>query len=161
MKPAAVTRLARDPGHLVTLAVSRASARGHPAAMKRALAALALLWAGWAAADGSRVVVILQESPLAGFQYHAGREVWNELKVGDPLTLTREPDNPHDPRAVRVDWKGLKLGYVPRRDNEAVARLMDRGQAVAARIVRLAEARDPWARVRFEIVLPLNPEVPR
>lgn len=99
--------------------------------------------------------ILLQDSPLAGFQYHAGKTVWPQLRVGDALTLTREPDNRYDPRAVRVDWRGLKLGYVPRRENADVARLMDNGQPLVARISRLAEGRDPWSRVRFEVVLPL------
>jgi hypothetical protein len=33
---------------------------------------------------------------------------------------------------------------------------MDHGQALDARIVRLAEVRDPWSRVRFEILIPLQ-----
>jgi len=28
---------------------------------------------------------------------------------------------------------------------------------MTARIVRLAEVRDPWSRVRFEILIPLQP----
>ena len=34
--------------------------------------------------------------------------------AGAALSLVREPDNAYDPRAVRVDWQGHKLGYVPR-----------------------------------------------
>ncbi|MCL5061031.1 MAG: HIRAN domain-containing protein, partial [Candidatus Thermoplasmatota archaeon] len=59
--------------------------------------------------------------------------------------------------AVRVEWRGHKIGYVPRRENADVARLMDGGQTLVARIVRLAEVRDPWSRVRFEILIPLRP----
>ena len=40
-------------------------------------------------------------SPLAGFQYHYGEMLWPQLAIGQPLTLTREADNPHDERAVR------------------------------------------------------------
>jgi hypothetical protein len=102
--------------------------------------------------------ILLQDSPLAGFQYHAGKALWPRMQVGDPLALVREPDNPHDARAVRVEWQGHTIGYVPRRENADVARLLDRGQALEARIVRLAEVRDPWSRVRFQIVIPLQPE---
>lgn len=105
--------------------------------------------------------ILLQDSPLAGFQYHAGKTVWTELTVGDALTLTREPDNPYDARAVRVDWRGQKLGYVPRRENADVARLLDNGQRLTARISRLAEGRDPWSRVRFEVVLPVHADAKR
>jgi hypothetical protein len=92
---------------------------------------------------------------LAGFQFHEGKHLWKALKVGDALTLVREPDNPHDPRAVRVDWNGHVLGYVPRAENEAVARQLDRGNRLEARIVRLNKSRDPWKRVEFEVFLKL------
>ncbi|MFP5411104.1 MAG: HIRAN domain-containing protein [Gammaproteobacteria bacterium] len=125
--------------------------------MKRWRAVLWLLWA-WATPLHAEVAaaIVLQDSPLAGFQYHAGKTVWAQLKVGDALTLVREPYNPYDAKAVRVDWQGRKLGYVPRRENADVARLMDHGQRLSARITRLAEVRDPWSRVRFEIVMPLQ-----
>jgi hypothetical protein len=100
--------------------------------------------------------ILLQDSPLAGFQYHEGKKLWDEMKVGDTLTLVREPDNPYDARAVRVDWQGHKLGYVPRRENADIARLMDQGAKLEARISRLVESRDPWQRVRFEILAPLQ-----
>ena len=100
--------------------------------------------------------ILLQASPLAGFQYYRGKQVWAEMHEGDALELVREPQNIHDPRAVRVEWHGIKLGYVPRRDNEAVARLLDRGSRLEARIVRLSASRNPWQRVLFEVYLPLH-----
>ena len=99
--------------------------------------------------------IIVQQSPLAGFQYYDGKVLWDNMRVGDPLTLKREPQNPHDSNAVRVEWKGQPLGYVPRRDNSDVARQMDRGAPVQARIVNLKEARNPWQRVEFEIFVEL------
>ena len=101
--------------------------------------------------------ILLQDSPLAGFQYHAGKSLWPQMQVGDALTLIREADNPFDANAVRVEWQGQKIGYVPRRENADVARFMDSGQNLEARIARLAEVRDPWSRVRFEILIPLQP----
>ncbi len=62
---------------------------------------------------------------------------------------------PHDPLAVRVEWNGHKLGYVPRKENEAVARQLDHGNRLQARIVRLTKHRDPWKRVEFEVFLGL------
>jgi hypothetical protein len=99
--------------------------------------------------------ILIQSSPLAGFQFHEGKQLWDQLKVGDPLTLVREPDNPHDARAVRVQWNGHMLGYVPRAENDAVARQLDRGNRLEARIVRLTKHRDPWKRVEFEVFLRL------
>ena len=99
--------------------------------------------------------ILVQSSPLAGFQYHEGKALWGQMQVGDALTLVREPDNEHDPRAVRVEWQGHKLGYVPRKENEAVARQLDRGNKLEARIVQLRKHRDPWKRVEFEVFLKL------
>ena len=104
--------------------------------MNRRMALLCLVWA-WAQPLYAQVAahILLQDSPLAGFQYHAGKTLWPQMQVGDALTLVREPDNSHDARAVRVEWKGHKIGYVPRRENADVARLLDRGQPLTARIV--------------------------
>lgn len=97
--------------------------------------------------------ISLHSSPVAGFQYHAGEQVWPALAVGVPLTLVREPENPHDERAVRIDWNGHKLGYVRRVENTMISNLIDQGLSVQARIARLRESRDPWWRVGFEATL--------
>jgi hypothetical protein len=75
------------------------------------------------------------------------------MQVGDPLALAREADNPYDPRAVRVFWQGVQIGHAPRVDNIDLARLMDAGVRVEARILHLQKSRDPWKRVLMEVVL--------
>lgn len=95
----------------------------------------------------------LQRSPVAGFQYHQGEAVWANLQVGERVSLVREPDNAFDPRAVRIDWQGHKLGYVPRIDNAAVSHLLDNGQGVSAEIVSLKESDNPWDRIDFAVYL--------
>ena len=93
----------------------------------------------------------LQTSPVAGFQYHQGEMLWPRLAVGQPLQLLREADNRHDDRAVRVEWQGCKIGYIPRLDNAAVSQLLDRGEKLQAVITQLAESRNPWERVGVEV----------
>lgn len=97
--------------------------------------------------------LLIQQSPLAGFQYHAGEGLWPQLTIGDELQLDREPFNPYDPQAVRIDWRGHKLGYVPRRDNSAVSQMLDRGERLQARISRLQCADNPWQRIEVKIYL--------
>lgn len=123
--------------------------------IRAALLALFLLF-GSARLAAAEAYILLQDSPLAGFQYHHGKAVWAEIQAGDALTLTREADNFYDDKAIRVDWRGLKLGYVPRRENADIARLMDNGAKLLARVTRLTESRDPWQRVRFEILAPVE-----
>lgn len=106
-------------------------------------------------AQAQSIRILVQSSPLAGFQYHAGAALWAELKVGDSVLLTREPDNPHDRNAVRVDWRGQPLGYLPRAQNAAVAIEMDRGGRLEGRIARMLEHRDPWRRVLVDVYLVL------
>ena len=105
------------------------------------------------AMQAQTVKLLVQSSPLAGFRYAEASQVWSELRIGDPLELVREPDNPHDRNAVRVDWRGRKLGYVPRAENEALAWAMDRGERVTARISRLQEHRNPRLRIEFEVLV--------
>lgn len=95
----------------------------------------------------------LQRSPVAGFQYHQGEAIWPLLMIGASLDLVREPENTYDQRAVRVDWRGQKLGYVPRIDNAAVSHLLDSGQRISAAIISLQESSNPWDRVEFAVHL--------
>lgn len=96
----------------------------------------------------------LQHSPVAGFQYHHGESLWSRLKPGVPLGLVREPNNSYDPRAVRIEFDGVKIGYVPRAENATIAHLMDSGRNVSASILAVRESSNPWDRI--EISLSLN-----
>lgn len=117
------------------------------------LALFAML--GTASANAEAIRILVQSSQLAGSQFHAVSRVWNELHEGDRLTLVREADNRYDRNAVRVDWRDQVLGYVPRAENRAVARALDAGERLEARIAKLRDDPDPWRRVEFEIFLPL------
>ena len=108
------------------------------------------LWTGSAVAQDA-VRLVVQSSNLADFRYHAAAELWDELRVGDVLELARERDNPHDPNAVSLSWRGHKLGYVPRRDNEVLAWSLDRGDVLRARISRLSPHPNPARRIEFEV----------
>ncbi|MFM8338814.1 MAG: HIRAN protein, partial [Fluviibacter sp.] len=55
-----------------------------------------------------------------------------------------------------VLWQGHLLGFVPRRENKAVARAMDRNEPLIARVVALQPNETPWRRLRFEISVPLD-----
>ena len=107
------------------------------------------------AAGAESIMILVQSSPLAGSQYHALDAVWTQIRPGDRLTLTREPHNRHDRNAVRVDWNGQKLGYVPRAENRAVAQALDAGEALEARVSAVRDDPDPWRRIEFEVFLVL------
>ncbi len=121
----------------------------------RRLLLISLLLCASLLAQAAEVRILVQSSPLAGFQYHAGAALWPQLREGDALELIRETDNAHDAKAVRVEWRGQKLGYLPRKENSAVAAAMDGGERVAARIARLREHRNPWQRLLIEVFVVL------
>jgi HIRAN domain-containing protein len=122
-------------------------------ALARIGIALALCSLGALAEDGAtRVRLVVQSSPLAGFRYHAAAEVWDEMRIGDRLELAREPDNAYDANAVSVAWRGRKLGYVPRRENATLAWALDRGDRLAARVSRLSRHPNPARRLEFEVL---------
>ena len=115
-----------------------------------AIAAVAALGLA-ATTEAQNVRILVQSSPLAGFRYHEAAAAWKDLAVGERLDLVREPANPHDANAVRVEWRSRKLGYVPRAENAALAWAMDRGERVTARISVLREHRNPRMRIDFEV----------
>jgi len=124
-----------------------------PSANRLVFILLACLAAASALAQerAASVRLLVQSSPLAGFRYYAAAQVWEDLRVGDRLELLREPDNPHDANAIAVAWRGRKLGYVPRRENAALAWGLDRGERVQARISRLAPHPNPARRIEIEV----------
>ena len=97
--------------------------------------------------------VLIQESPIAGFQFHDGEYVWPSLHVGQAVKLVREPSNIHDPQAVAIYSGDAQLGYVPRVENRAVSAMMDRGERVQARIEWLSVDENPWNRIGISIAL--------
>ena len=125
-------------------------------AVRALLVIAALAFAGGALhAQNTEVRMLVQSSPLAGFQYYQGKDLWDEIKIGDTLALVRETDNPHDANAVRVEWRGHQLGYVPRRENRTVAQHIDRGGRVEARVSKLQKHPNAWQRIEFEIFVRL------
>jgi len=120
-----------------------------------ALTALLVAFSTSVPAQGIEARIVVQSSPLAGFRHYEAPNLWADIRPGDPLTLVREPSNPHDHNAVRVEWRTFKLGYVPRAQNAAVARQLDQGANLAARVSKVQNTRAPNQRIEFEVYLPL------
>ena len=78
--------------------------------------------------------ILLFDSYIAGTTNIKDESVFDDLRRGQKLTLQREPDNRFDERSIIVlDGQGRKLGYIPEKDNEVFARLMDAGKYLIAR----------------------------
>jgi hypothetical protein len=109
-----------------------------------------------ASAGEASVSLMVRNSPLAGFRYNDGKLVWDELRTGDSLTLVREHGNRFDPDAIRLEWHGRKIGYVPRQENSALARQLDAGNILEARIIELSKRRNGRHQIGYDILVPLQ-----
>ena len=59
-------------------------------------------------------------------QKHKGRDPFlTGILAGVPALLVREPNNPADANAVAVYIDGQPVGYIPKKDNAALARRID------------------------------------
>ena len=96
---------------------------------------------------------LLQEAPLAGFQYHNGRRVWRYLQEGETLRFKREPFNFHDQNAVAVYFRNEKLGYLPEDQNQIAAQMLDRGENLIGKIKRLVASSNPRERISLQVWL--------
>ncbi len=103
----------------------------------------------------ANVRILLQNSPLAGSQFYDLKNFTEKMQLNDSLKLVREPENRYDKWAIRVEWQGNKLGYVPRRENQSIAEIMDQGAFLGAKISALRVHENPWKRLEFEIFLSL------
>ena len=81
--------------------------------------------------------IFLLDCEIAGTGFVPNiEEKARELTAGTIVSLVREPDNKHDKLAIRIDnVSGDKLGYVPRRKNEVLSRLLDGGKMLYGKVV--------------------------
>lgn len=102
--------------------------RGLPAALGAGVAA--------GAAAQPRRRVLIQIAPLAGFQYHAGEEVWPQWAADQPLSIVLERGNP-----PRQRCRGYRLARLQAR--RPVARAAHRSSADVGSRGKIARAGCP------------------
>lgn len=98
--------------------------------------------------------VFLLETHVAGTTHIEGiDELEQYLEIGEKLEFFREPKNSTDSQAIVIKTgRGIKIGYVPRIDNEVVSRLMDAGKLIFGRI-EAKEYRGSWLKINIKIYL--------
>lgn len=98
--------------------------------------------------------IYLFDTYVVGTTHIEGIEnILSYIKDGDKLVFYREPENEHDPQAIRVETlKKDKIGYVPRQDNIIFSRLMDAGKILFAKVID-KEIRGKWLKIKIKIYL--------
>lgn len=77
------------------------------------------------------------------------------LSQGATVSLIREADNKYDALAIRIDnADGGKLGYVPRKKNEILARLLDGGKMLYGKVEEINfNEYSSWVTITVKIYL--------
>lgn len=98
--------------------------------------------------------IVLCESIRVAGTTHAPNidDVMEQTPEDAQLDLFREPDNQADKWAIRIEFNGQKIGYVPADKNEMIARLMDGGKAIRGSLVEKGRQGN-WWKVYMEVSL--------
>lgn len=98
--------------------------------------------------------IFLLDTHVAGTSFVEGIiDLAPSLHIGDKLNFFREPDNPHDDKAILIRTQtGVKIGYIPRADNIIFARLMDAGKLLFG-IIESKELKVTWLRIGIKVYL--------
>jgi hypothetical protein len=96
--------------------------------------------------------------PVAGFCFYEGPQLLERLQPDVPLRLVLEPNNPYDPRAVRIEAFGRQIGYVPRADNQPINRLLLQAAAVQARVFTVGPRRSALDTVMVAVSVRISGE---
>ena len=80
--------------------------------------------------------LFLLECEIAGTGFVKNiEEKAKALTAETVVSLVREADNKYDKLAIRIDdADGRKLGYIPRKKNEVLARLLDGGKLLYGKV---------------------------
>lgn len=97
----------------------------------------------------SKKAWVLNRCHVAGLQYHPGIAL--RLRSGDALKMVREPENPYDANAVALYVRGIKLGYVPKKENMTLALLLDQNAPLYAKVDRFDVEARSWERVKIVV----------
>jgi hypothetical protein len=109
--------------------------------------------AGAGTAGHRHRVYRLGRYPVAGFQYHEGVAIREKLRSGNQVSLVAEPQNPFDAQAVRIEFEGRQIGYLPQSQNTVIFNLLEQGAPIRGKIVEVDPDAEPWRALKIEAIL--------
>lgn len=98
--------------------------------------------------------VFLLESAVVGtgFVKNIGEKT-GDVVPGCVLKFRRDPRNRYDELAIQVlNGRGERIGFVPRRDNPVLARLMDAGKVLYGKVREISSPED-WPQIEIDIYM--------
>ena len=98
-------------------------------------------------------IVLFESVRIAGTTHTPNiNDVIDRIPEDALLRFVREPDNQADPWAIRVEYDGRKIGYMPADKNELIARLMDGGKTLHGLLLERS-LQGNWWKVYMEVSL--------
>ena len=80
--------------------------------------------------------------------------IYHRLKQKSRIELRREHNHIFDKNAVEVYFEGFKLGYISLKVNSIVAKQMDKGNTVLARVKSVKKYKDtPLSGLEIEVIV--------
>lgn len=96
---------------------------------------------------------MLLQTNIAGYQYYNGKKVEKYFNKGDLLKLKLQEDNPYDSNAVEIYFQDVKIGYLPRYDNEVIANLLREEKQIYAKIDEFMPHNPDWNKVSVAVYM--------
>ena len=96
--------------------------------------------------------LLVLKTLVAGTSFRNLKNIEPELQPGSRLELKREKGNKHDEFAVALIFGEKKIGYIPREQNEVIARLMEAGKNFFAKVTKKAWEGN-WLKVKIEVFM--------
>lgn len=92
------------------------------------------------------MTILIFSGNVAGVR-HANPDL-SVLHIGDEVILVREPNNPADPHAIKLQHVGAgKLGYIPRDATVVFRSAWDAGLTPKAEIFRVDPTSKEWLQI--------------
>ncbi|HRE42299.1 MAG TPA: HIRAN domain-containing protein [Ignavibacteria bacterium] len=93
---------------------------------------------------------------VAGYKYYKKPHHTKSLKPNDKLKLTLEPENKHDPSAIRIETTNKeKIGYIPMISNEVPYNLLKNDLTIKASIEEIDNYAPDWEKILVKLELKL------
>jgi len=94
-------------------------------------------------------IVVYNKFYIAGYQYYKGSSL--ALRVEDILQMKRERNNKYDIKAIALFFRGVKVGFVPQRENGIISSLLDQDIKIYAHVIKVDCSRPTWERILVEL----------
>ena len=97
--------------------------------------------------------IFLLDTNISGTFYAEIEDIEPNLYEGEILKFIREPKNEFDELAIKIlDSNDNKLGYVPKKENKVIARLMDSGKVIYGKINKKSKIHH-WIDIKISIYM--------